>query len=521
LHGTVSPHEVFSMRVPRPGVLGWLRSLAPDAARDASPDPDLLERFATGRDDSAFLALVRRHGPMVLGVCRRLLPDPDAAEDAFQATFLVLLQRGAALARRELLANWLYGVAYRIALQARRSRRGVGLRGVESLRARGPSPDEAAARQELGRTRRSGGCPRTTAGPSSSATCQGQTYTEAARQLGCPPGTVATRLARARERMRAHLGRRGLAVSAALLTSALAADQLSAAVPESLAEAAVGAACSLRAGRAGAISADVLTLSRGVSRTMLRTKLGFLAVLLLSLSAGSVYVFTSHGSPADETGTGGSKASGGKRTGEGGSRATDPGAGRTATTAGSPGNDPGTPLNLSGFTVISLTGAGKVTVKQTGREAVSVRGDKDLAQGASARVEKGTLFLLGPLGDPPVEFVVEAKDLRGLILTGSGGMEVTQVSTKQLTVLVGGTGDLTVAGKADVLQLTIFGAGNFLAGDLKTRSTTIRHTGMGKAVVNASRQLDVSILGNGTVEYMGSPQVRRSVLGLGTVTEKR
>jgi hypothetical protein len=88
-------------------------------------------------------------------------------------------------------------------------------------------------------------------------------------------------------------------------------------------------------------------------------------------------------------------------------------------------------------------------------------------------------------------------------------------------VTVGGSGDLTSAGKADVLQLTVTGTGNFVGTDLATGRTTVQHTGMGKAVVNASKQLDVNIVGNGTVEYVGSPQVRKSLLGLGSVTKKR
>jgi RNA polymerase sigma factor (sigma-70 family) len=79
----------------------------------------LLDRFASGRDESAFEALVERHGPMVLGVCRQLLRDPNDVDDAFQATFLVLVRKAGSLRQQELLGNWLYGVAYRVALRGR------------------------------------------------------------------------------------------------------------------------------------------------------------------------------------------------------------------------------------------------------------------------------------------------------------------------------------------------------------------------------------------------------------------
>src|ERR1700758_3394133 len=84
-----------------------------------STEGELLERFVAGRDEAAFEALVARHGPMVLGVCRQLLRDPNDVDDAFQATFLVLVRKAGTLGRRDLLGNWLYGVAYRVALRAR------------------------------------------------------------------------------------------------------------------------------------------------------------------------------------------------------------------------------------------------------------------------------------------------------------------------------------------------------------------------------------------------------------------
>src|SRR5262245_37674325 len=87
----------------------------------ALPDDRLLERFALGRDEAAFEALLHRHGPLVLGVCRRVLFDAHAAEDAFQATFLVLARRAGSIARPTQLGNWLYGVALRVAGRARKT----------------------------------------------------------------------------------------------------------------------------------------------------------------------------------------------------------------------------------------------------------------------------------------------------------------------------------------------------------------------------------------------------------------
>jgi RNA polymerase sigma factor (sigma-70 family) len=506
------------MRAPTPNAISrWLRALAADAGEGVGSDPELLQRFIHDREETAFLSLLRRHGPMVLGVCRRLLPDPHAVEDAFQATFLVLLQRGAAVSKRELLANWLYGVAYRVCMQARRSRRGVGLEGVEPPHAREPGPAEAAARHELERLvdeeiqRLPGDYRRAV------VLCylQGQSYPEAARQLGCPPGTVATWLARARQRLRVRLGRRGLAVPAGLLGTLLAADRLSAAVPAKLAQDTLAAACSLAGGHAGAISTNVLALARGVSPTALRTKLGLLAVLLLCLSAGGGYMLTSPGFPKEKATSGQPHAFGPGQT----PQAENQLPGEKVPKGTGLGQD--TPLKVRGFTAIALTGAGKAVVRQTGKDAVWVKGPRDLVQASSARVENGTLVLRGTSAGTDVEFVVEVKDLRGLILAGVGRMEVTQVRVGELAVTVGGTGDLSVSGKADALRLTVAGGANFLGRGLTTRLTTVEHTGLGKALVHASERLEVRILGNGSVEYTGSPQVRRSVLGLGTVTKKR
>src|SRR5688572_26170767 len=98
----------------------WIRSLATGGAADTRSDAELLRAFTGNGDELAFVALLRRHGPMVLAVCRRLLRDPHAAEDAFQTTFLVLVRKAGNLRKQNLLAGWLYGVAYRTAMQARR-----------------------------------------------------------------------------------------------------------------------------------------------------------------------------------------------------------------------------------------------------------------------------------------------------------------------------------------------------------------------------------------------------------------
>src|SRR5262245_43708802 len=118
----------------------FLRPLIPVRPPLEGSDAHLLERFVRRRDEDAFATLMERHGPMVLGVCRRVLRDPHDADDVFQATFLVLVRKAASLRRPERLGNWLYGVAYRIALQARAgaARRRARERPVEDMPAVAP-----------------------------------------------------------------------------------------------------------------------------------------------------------------------------------------------------------------------------------------------------------------------------------------------------------------------------------------------------------------------------------------------
>src|ERR1051325_6193904 len=102
-----------------PAILRFIRKIAASGGAAKAPDTDLLERFVASRDEHAFAALLRRHGPMVFGVCQRVLGNHHEAEDAFQATFLVLVRRASSIGEPELLGNWLYGVASRTAMKAR------------------------------------------------------------------------------------------------------------------------------------------------------------------------------------------------------------------------------------------------------------------------------------------------------------------------------------------------------------------------------------------------------------------
>ena len=245
-------------------------------------DVQLLDRFASRGDGPAFSALVSRHGPMVLGVCRGVLKDPHDAEDAFQATFLVLVRKAGSLAGVRTLGGWLYRVAYRVALEAnaraarrrRREAQGVEMNAAED-RHREPDGDLAPAiHEEIRRL------PEKYRDPIVLCDLEGLTREQAADQLRWPVGTVSGRLARARELLRGRLTRRGIAVSGGL-TGSLLADRATAAVPAAWAEATIEAATAVAKG-AGAASAVASVLAGDVARRMAMTRVtravaGFLA----------------------------------------------------------------------------------------------------------------------------------------------------------------------------------------------------------------------------------------------------
>jgi RNA polymerase sigma factor (sigma-70 family) len=260
-------------------------------------DVQLLERYITGRDEAAFEALVNLHGPMVLGLCRRVLRDPRDIEDAFQATFLILVRKAPTIQDPGLLSNWLYGVAYRVARRARSQtlRRRDREIAVENLDA--PAPLENADAYGLGPVldQELNRLPRKYRAALVLCYLKGHTHDQAAEELACPVGTVRSRLARGRDLLRRRLTSRGHAPTAAILgaDTVLPAKLFTEAVPPSLASATVRAAFAVGASKtikAGAASASALSLTQGVLTTMklAQLKLIGMAFLATSLSAGGI-----------------------------------------------------------------------------------------------------------------------------------------------------------------------------------------------------------------------------------------
>ncbi len=283
-------------------VIRCLRQLAATHLAAALPDADLLRRFVTEGDESAFAALVRRHGPLVLGVCRRLMGNGHAADDCFQETFLVLARKAGSLRDPEAVGAWLYGVAWRTARKARaREARRAACERQAAVPEAVAMPDDLAWRDLRPVLDEAvGSLPEAYRIPFVLHYLQGVTVGEVARRLGWPRGTVATRLARARERLRTRLARRGLTLSAGTFAAVLTGGKASAGVPAALlfssVKAATGAAGKAVAG--GACTAAAVVLGHGGEKVMGTMKGKIVAVLLLGLGlAGGGVALSRQGTP--------------------------------------------------------------------------------------------------------------------------------------------------------------------------------------------------------------------------------
>jgi cyanophycinase len=281
-------------------VLHYLcRSIAPRGEADRT-DGQLLDHFTATGNEAAFEALVRRHGPLVLSVCRSVLGNDHDTEDAFQATFLVLVKRAHAVSKRESLRSWLYGVAHRVAVRARvaSAKRLKSERQVPAMPFTDPATE--SARQELARLLHEEviQLPERYRLPVLLCCLEGKSRQEAARELGWTEGEVKGRLERGRRRLHAQLARRGLTLPLALAAVELARGRAVASVPLPLVMSTTKAAVRWAAGpaaAAGLISTRVTTLTEGVLKAMLlaRLRLSAFVLLLLTLAGATAGLLSS------------------------------------------------------------------------------------------------------------------------------------------------------------------------------------------------------------------------------------
>ncbi len=291
-------------------VLQHLHRLAGPCGVAPLTDGQLLKHFVGRRDESAFAALVERHGPMVLGVCRRVLGHTQDADDAFQATFLVLVQRARSIVHEESVGSWLYGVASRICVRVKVTTRKRHTRErpiTDTPQSQDDGEDVHELRPVLDEVLR--GLPEKYRAPLVLHYLSGRTIAETARDLGWTEGTVSGRLARARELLRTRLTRRGITLAAGLAAAGLSRNAARATVPAALRNATIKGARRFAAGTgAGTVAAHLV---EGVLRSLFLAKVKTAAavVVLLGILVGSMALIASAGpaktpSPHPETAAG-------------------------------------------------------------------------------------------------------------------------------------------------------------------------------------------------------------------------
>jgi RNA polymerase sigma factor (sigma-70 family) len=301
-------------------LLGKIRRWAAGQSARTLTDQQLLDRFSRHRDETAFETLVERHGPAVLGLCRRLLGDEQDAEDAFQATFLVLARKAASIRRGERLGNWLYGVASRVAARSRAAAAAERARRTTSRRRDAPAPPpdpaaEAAARElsaildeELSRL------PERYRLPLQLCFVDGRTRDQAARQLGWSLRTLQRRLGQGRRLLQARLTRRGVTLSAALLATGIGGTAARAALPPvGVAALALAAAAFVTNARPGPrVPARVAVLAEGLlsAPAAARAKVAAVLVLALGLFAAGAGLVLRQATPVERPHAAGGRPAG-------------------------------------------------------------------------------------------------------------------------------------------------------------------------------------------------------------------
>lgn len=488
---------------PLQSVVRNLRRLA-EGDRPEPADGALLRSFLAERDEFAFALLVRRHGPMVLGVCQRVLGNCHDAEDAFQAAFLVLARKAASVQPPELVGPWLHGVAYRTALETRA--RVIRRRSHEKQVTDMPhpsvetEPDLRELKQRL--DHELSRLPDKYRSAVVLCELEGRSRKDAAALLKIAEGTLSSRLAAARKLLADRLTARGLALSAALLAALLAPPTTQAAVPPTLLAAAVKAGV----GAAG-LSTTVIAIAEGVISTMLLKKLKMiascaLAFCLASAGAALIWTFTlGSGEGAAQTNTKRDSQTNQKTQTETNQTQKD---GRPAEKQDAK-EKPKTEL-LPPFSKIHLK-QGKAVIRQTGKGSVGIFvGPAPAAKGnADAKVEGDTLVLHGLT--PAMEFVLEVKDLTELKIDGIGAVEIIDLKGKKLDIAVSKPAKVSLSGSVDDLALQVAAGSLVDASACKAQHADVHVAAGGRAVMNVAGKLKAVVAAGGTLEYLGSPQL--------------
>jgi RNA polymerase sigma factor (sigma-70 family) len=272
-------------------VIRYIRDVAVTREHRDKTDRELLGAFLARRDEDAFTALVRRHGPLVLAVCRRMLGHVQDAEDAFQATFLILARHAASIRKKESVASWLYGAAYRMSKNARRAAMRRRRHEAQAKPRQSGSPERTIAWQEVQNLidEETQHLPSIYREAFILCCLQDRDYAEVARTLGHAEVTIRSRVSRARRQLQKRLSRRGVSLTAAIGVAAIGTNSSLARVPAALLHSTVKAAMAFTAGRmaAGVVSTEVAALVQRVAPIAFVAKLQITTAVLLAVTAAT------------------------------------------------------------------------------------------------------------------------------------------------------------------------------------------------------------------------------------------
>jgi RNA polymerase sigma factor (sigma-70 family) len=516
-------------------VVQYLRRTALREDGAGLTDSELLERYVARRDEAAFEALIRRHGPMVLGVCRRILRNQADAEDAFQATFLVFVRKAASIRSRSTVSNWLYGVAHNTALQSKAMER---RRHVKEREAGTVPRDEARAEvwQELQTLLDAelSSLPEKYRAPIVLCDLEGKTIKAAARILGWPQGTVATRLTRGRARLARQLTKHGLTLSGGVIATALAQESVLANLPSaplvSMTKAASLFAAKGQYMAAGVVSAKVAALTDGVMKTMLLAKLRFGVSLVLALAfiGVSTGVYRAHASGSSEM-TAVSRTPDGQTPGPAApaSQAMKPvpadakpvaTPGRNNKTIDAKGDDQEVQKewDLPRFDEILVSGRIKLIVTPSSEQHITVRGNGELVRRLEPHVVKKPQYdrLVLDLsnqaerenmGADTIEVRITVPRLSSVIAEGKAAVELRDIENESLTVTVSDTAKLEVAGTSKKLVAIVHDSGQLDASKLAADDVTVTASGRSSSVFRPEKSFNVLSSGESHLEYIGTP----------------
>jgi RNA polymerase sigma factor (sigma-70 family) len=522
--------------------------LLPDGGR--LTDGQLLHRFLSARDQTAFEALVRRHGPMVLGVCRRLLGHIHDAEDAFQATFLILARKAASVVPPEAVGNWLYGVAYHTALkaQAAAARRRAMEKQVNVM------PEPEARQEDLWQEllplldRELSRLPDKYRLPVVLCDLEGRSRREVSRQLAIPEGTLSSRLTTARRMLAQRLRRYGLVIAGGAW-AALSANATAACVPSSLVVSTVEAATLFTAGEAAALtSVRAAALAEGVLKGMFLRKLEFatafmlVACVLVLVAGGPAYHVLAGGGaggeePPERRSDGPPKnapaatkdAHHGHAHGHGQERIQ--GSGKAVTRE----------MDLKGFTAVEVSSVFRVEITRADSFRTAITADDNIfpyiqvtKAGSALRLSVDSknrsisvTTLKASITMPALERVELARSSQATVKGFKGGKAFQakltgashlngEVEAGRVELEVTGGSKTTLKGAAKEARISATGAGSLSLGELTLDRADVTLASASSATVNVTKKLDYRLSGASRLEYRGNPAIGRAEVSGGS-----